>query len=54
MVFRNNSYDLCVVNDDIKTVSGTLRYTILDFEGNVLKPTKSNSYFMAAGRRTIS
>lgn len=31
MVLRNQSYLLYIVNDDIKTISGTLKYTILDF-----------------------
>lgn len=31
MVLRNNSYLIYIVNDDIKTVTSTIKYTIMDF-----------------------
>jgi beta-mannosidase len=38
MVFRNNSYLIYIINDNIKTLSGIFKYTIFDFEGKVIKP----------------
>ena len=54
MVLKNNTYLIYVINNDIKTISGTLKYTIMDFEGKVLRPTVQKSYFMAAGKRAIA
>ena len=54
IILQNNTYQLLISNQYTKSVSGSLKYTIFDFSGRVLRNTTTKGFLISSNRLVLS